>query len=412
MLFNPLIPLSLPNEVALFYQNNHLFRCQQLTRSEQKCQLRCFSSADVIIYGVDHQIWYKTLEQAGTNHSIVNMVKNLTKEQRHLILYLHGKGESQRNIAKEVGCGKTGVLTTIRRWEQEQSLESRKGQGRKKKSTPREVRTLVRLSLENRRLTSVELAAEWNKTKVGPTVTPSTVRRRLLENGLRGCKARRKPKVTEKQRLTRLKWAKDHQHWTSDQWAMVIFSDESTFTCQNHAGNNFVRRRPGEEFKPDCILPTIKHPTSVMVWGCMSAAGVGRLHVCEGMMNGAKYIDVLEKKLIPSARDLFGDNHFIFQDDNAPCHRAIKVRRWYEQHNITRISWPAQSPDLNPIENLWQRMGVLISKDKPTTKRGLIEKIIAAWNHVVTTDELKRLVDSMPRRCAAVIANRGYPTKY
>ena len=66
MLFNPLIPLSLPNEVALFYQNNHLFRCQQLTRSEQKCQLRCFSSADVIIYGVDHQIWYKTLEQAGT----------------------------------------------------------------------------------------------------------------------------------------------------------------------------------------------------------------------------------------------------------------------------------------------------------------------------------------------------------
>ena len=121
---------------------------------------------------------------------------------------------------------------------------------------------------------------------------------------------------------------------------------------------------------------------------------------------------MLEKKLIPSARDLNGDNHFIFQDDNAPCHRALKVQRWYEQHNITRISWPAQSPDLNPIENLWQRMGVLISKDKPTTKRGLIEKIIAAWNHVVTTDELKRLVDSMPRRCAAVIANRGYPTKY
>ena len=73
-----------------------------------------------------------------------------------------------------------------------------------------------------------------------------------------------------------------------------------------------------------------------MVWGCMAANGVGRLEVVSGMMNGTKYIDVLERKMLPSARSLFSDNQWIFQDDNAPCHRARRSRsgmnliRWRE----------------------------------------------------------------------------------
>ena len=74
----------------------------------------------------------------------------------------------------------------------------------------------------------------------------------------------------------------------------MIFSDESTFTIQNHAGNHFVRRRPYEVFSPQCILPTIKHPTSVMIWGCMTSHGIGRLHTCDGVMNATKYADALK----------------------------------------------------------------------------------------------------------------------
>ena len=158
-------------------------------------------------------------------------------------------------------------------------------------------------------------------------MSTSTIRKRLLRSGLRGCKAKKKPKVSEKQRKARIAWAKEHLNWTSEDWDKVIFSDESTFTIQNHAGNNFVRRRPHEAFSPQCILPTIKYPTSVMIWGCMASNGIGKLHICEGMMNATKYAAALETKLLASARSLFPDKYWIFQDDNAPCHRAKLVKR-------------------------------------------------------------------------------------
>ena len=144
----------------------------------------------------------------------------------------------------------------------------------------------------------------------------------------------------------------------------------------------------------------------------MTAHGIGRLEIVSGMMNAMKYIDVLENKMLPSARSLFSDNDWIFQDDNAPCHRAKKVQHWYRTHRVKRMDWPAQSPDLNPIENLWYRVSTIIGKNKPRTKRELIEQVIAAWYRVISAEELKKLVDSLPRRCKMVIENNGWPTKY
>lgn len=176
---------------------------------------------------------------------------------------------------------KTDVNVTIKRWKETGKFEERPGRGRKMKSTIRQDRALVRLSLSDRRLTSSELCKDWRQS-TGVEVSTSTIRKRLLGSGLRGCKAKKKPKVLEKQRKARIAWTKEHLNWTSENWNKVIFSDESTFTIQNHAGNNFVRRRPHEAFSPQCILPTIKHPTSVMIWGCMASHGIGRLHICEG----------------------------------------------------------------------------------------------------------------------------------
>ena len=193
---------------------------------------------------------------------------------------------------------------------------------------------MVRLSLSSRRLTSSDLCQEWRQS-AGVEVSTSTIRKRLLQSGLRGCKAKKIPKVSLKQRKDRIAWAKEHLNWTSEDWDKVIFSDESTFTIQNHAGNNFVRRRPHEAFIPQCISPTIKHPTCGMIFGCMTSNGIGRLHICEGMMNATKYAGVLETKLLASAQSLFPDEYWIFQDDNAPCHRAKLVKS-----RCNLIGWP------------------------------------------------------------------------
>lgn len=119
-------------------------------------------------------------------------------------------------------------------------------------------------------------------------------------------------------------------------------------------GENFVRRRVGEQLHPDCIEATTKILINVMIWACTSADGVGRIQVIYGILNAKKYVaTILELKLIPFIRDLFPNKTpFIFQQDSAPCHTAKICKEWFENKGIDLLPWPGNSPDLNPIENL------------------------------------------------------------
>ncbi|GFW43487.1 uncharacterized protein TNCV_4768401 [Trichonephila clavipes] len=101
-------------------------------------------------------------------------------------------------------------------------------------------------------------------------------------------------------------------------------SDESQFCISGNQSSAYVRKHTLEEFIPQCLKPTVKYPTKVMVWGCMSSHGVGRLHIVSGTVKAMDYIEILQNKLLPTARDHFGNQPWIFQDDNAPCHRAKK----------------------------------------------------------------------------------------
>ncbi|GFV09315.1 uncharacterized protein TNCV_4468021 [Trichonephila clavipes] len=89
-----------------------------------------------------------------------------------------------------------------------------------------------------------------------------------------------------------------------------------------------------------------------MVWGCMSSHGVGILHIVSGTVKAMDYIEILQNKFLPTVRDLFGNQSWNFQDDNAPCYRAKVVQKRLKDHTVNRMNWPGQSSDLNPIENL------------------------------------------------------------
>ncbi|GFV06757.1 transposase [Trichonephila clavipes] len=118
---------------------------------------------------------------------------------------------------------------------------------RPRKTSLREERLLHRISLSNRKLNSTQILKQWTLTS-NVSVCPRTVRGRLLEIGLRGCKARPKPLLTEFQRKKRLKWAREHSLWTSKDWEKVIFSDESQFCISGNQSSAYVRRRTHEEF--------------------------------------------------------------------------------------------------------------------------------------------------------------------
>ncbi|GFU75968.1 transposable element Tcb1 transposase [Trichonephila clavipes] len=114
--------------------------------------------------------------------------------------------------------------------------------------------------------------------------------------------------------------------------------DESQFCISGNQSSAYVRRRSQEEFSPQCLKPTVKYPTKVMVWGCMSSYGVGRLHIVSGTVKAMDYIAILQNKLLPTARDLFGNQSWIFKDDNAPCHRAKVVQKWLKDHTVNRMN--------------------------------------------------------------------------
>ena len=132
-----------------------------------------------------------------------------------------------------------------------------------------------------------------------------------------------------------------------------------------------------------------------------------------GTLINAKYRDILDAHLFPSIANIFGNaqHPFVFQDDNAPAHRAARMDQWYDETGVNRVQWPAQSPDANPIENLWDDIKRANTKDRPTTREGLVRSIFRAWDSI-TQERLQGLYATMPRRMRAIIRRRGYPTKY
>lgn len=179
-------------------------------------------------------------------------------------------------------------------------------------------------------------------------------------------------------------------------------------------GAGYVRRRSGEAFLQECIAPTVKYGGgSIMIWGAMTAHGVCEAHVCEGRMNGQRYIEMLEEVLEPSIVKFFdidaGD--YFFQQDNAPCHKARPVIAWFAENGIQLLDWPPQSPDLSPIENLWHILKEEVRKHQHTSKEALKRAVFQEWASL-SPELCFRLVASMPKRIKAVIQAKGGSTKY
>lgn len=206
-------------------------------------------------------------------------------------------------------------------------------------------------------------------------------------------------------------WAKERLHWTKRQWDSVLWSDESKFDLSVGDERGQVWRTKGEAFHPDCLKRTVKFPASLMVWGCMSSRGVGKLHFIDGTVNASKYQEILEKCLVPSIRQLYRNREVIFQQDGASCHTAKSTMNWLRDNRIEVIDWPSSSPDLNPIENLWGIMKKKLRNDRPTTKDELREKLQKIWDEI-SKEECQHLISSMSQRVDAVVRAKGEVTKW
>ena len=176
----------------------------------------------------------------------------------------------------------------------------------------------------------------------------------------------------------------------------------------------YVRRRTGEQFHPDCLVRTIKHPVSIMVWSVINSRGAGRLYIVEGTMRQDQYKKVLQRRLIPQLKEWFPRRQkYIFMHDSAPCHKAKSITKYLLNKKIPVLDWPGNSPDMNPIENIWAILKKEMAKDMITTKSELIEKLKEVWhNNPRIAENIKTSISSMPRRLGALIKAKGGTTKY
>jgi len=149
-----------------------------------------------------------------------------------------------------------------------------------------------------------------------------------------------------------------------------------------------------------------------MFWGCFTVDGPGTLHPATGMMNSDAYMEVLQRKLIPEMLKQFPAGDGTFQQDLAPCHTSRKVKKFMQDNNINTLTWPGNSPDLNPIENLWGIVKKRLRKHDCTTKIKLIEAILQIWFHDPEIKNMCSIVYSMPNRVQSVLGARGGHIKY
>ncbi len=139
-----------------------------------------------------------------------------------------------------------------------------------------------------------------------------------------------------------------------------------------------------------------------MIWAAMSSAGVGPLCFLKSTVNAAIYLEILEHFMLPSADKLYGDADFIFQQDLAPAHTAKGTKSWFNDHGVTVLDWPANSPDLNPIENLWGIVKRKMRDTRPNNADDLKAAIKETWASI-PPQQCHKLITSMPRRIEAVI---------
>ena len=352
------------------------------------------------------------------------MVKEATLASRIRAVSMIEAGLSIHKVAKVVGV----AVRTIRRWlvrsKSGMSLQNKRGRGRKTSVTM--VPKVVIAKTIGKRMKSTRKISQNLKSK-GSSISHVTVHSYLRKNlKVRPYKPQVQPKLTEKQRESRIKFCNDRKKWSIDAWRRVLFSDESPFELFHtpNKQNDRVWTNSSANVQP---TEKVKFPGKIMVWGVMSYRALSHLHIIPKgkTVNSEYYVEVilkqslastmlrtrdsdtiLERKLLPER------SKAIFQQDGAPAHTSKRSQKWLKDNMPgywAKDIWPPNSPDLNPIENLWSILQSKLDTMDCATNLNILEKqLLLAWKEI-SPETSENLIAGMPSRIKKCLElNGGY----
>lgn len=329
-------------------------------------------------------------------------IDQLTTVERAAIVTLHGIGWTGHAIAQELRCDEDAVTRWVHRWQETRSLEDADRSGRPRCTTDDTDQDIMQYSD-----THVNDLPKDIQRELDLDCSARTIRRRLNEIDLHGYVQRAEHENVR----ARIAFAEGYSRWTEDDWSRVMFSDETHFYL-GHQSREYVQRPPDAALDPKYTRKENERlEGKVSLWGCICAGGLGHAELYVESLNAHRYQTILGLNLVSSAHQFWPKGQWWFQQDNWTVHTAGTSQDWFQNHGIDLIDWPAWSPDLNPIEELWNDLKQRVYGRHPRSMEEL-ERFVAEEWAATDLNFIARICHNMPHRLQAVIANNGHKVPY
>ncbi|UYV72116.1 hypothetical protein LAZ67_9001869 [Cordylochernes scorpioides] len=321
---------------------------------------------------------------------------------RGMVIGLKRAGWSIRQIAADTHLGASTVHRLWRRWLEQGNVAIYRNVGATRVTSARVDRRILRQAVAAPQATCTAILQHVQDT-LDHSISTRTISRQLVANGLHSCRPLRRLPLTPPNRRQRLEWCRARSTWMTE-WHRVVFSDESRFCLSSDSRRVRVWRRRGERSNTAAIVerPTVRQ-RGIMVWGAIEYDSRSPLLRIQGTMTAQRYVDdVLRPVTLPY---LQGVPNALYQQDNARPHTA-RISQQVLQ-DVQMLPWPPYSPDLSPIEHVWDIIGRrLHALSQPRSEDELWQMVEREWR-AIPQDAIRTLIDSLPRRVAACIAVRG-----
>jgi transposase len=338
-------------------------------------------------------------------------MKRLTDEIRNNIICLLDSGLSSHQIEAQIGVSRRTVDAI--RAQTRPAIQKSIG-GWPAKLTAVNKRWMVRNIMSGQTDNATQLTQKL-RNNAQLDVSTETVRRALKESGLKAAVKPKKPRLLPRHKKARFDFAIRYQHWTINDWKRIVWSDETKINRLGCDGREWIWKKPNSMLTAQHVKGTVKFGGgSLFIWGCITAQGTGYATRIDGGMDAELYTKILDDELLQTLKLFKLDKKkIIFQQDGDSKHTSKAATQWFKNNNIEVLPWPAQSPDLNPMEHLWWYLKRQLAsyETEPISMHQLWERVEVEWDKIPAQVCID-LVESMPSRIAAVLKAKGGYTKY